>query len=148
MENAVFKENLMMIDSQMPTIVAKMLEGHYAEIASDVTSLTNYVIRTDSLSLSSEFYKHKIKELLCAVALGMKPATRWDGTDEATGGYIIVKTDGDVLAYHIYNRDSFKRYLLNNTKFERGSTSKHGFATLYEQDGQIYIKLNLAIRFQ
>ena len=38
-------------------------------------------------------------------------------------------------------------YLLNNTKFERGSTGKHGFATLYMENGKRYINLNLQIRF-
>ena len=85
--------------------------------------------------------------MLCAIALGMKPATEWDGTDEASGGYIIVKTDGDVLAYHIYNRDAFRGYLLRNTKLERGSTSRHDFCTLYEENGKVKIKLNLQIRF-
>lgn len=147
MENTVFNDNLIMIDSQMPSIVAEMLTGYYCEIASDCGGLAEYVSRVNPLSHSMDFYKHKIKEMLCAVALGMKPATKWDGTDEASGGYIIVRTNGDVLAYHIYNRDAFRGYLLNNTKFESGSTSRHGYGTLYEQDGEIRIKLNLQIRF-
>ena len=57
------------------------------------------------------------------------------------------KDNGEVLAYHIYNRDAFEKYLLNNTKFERGSTGKHGFATLYMENGKRYINLNLQIRF-
>ena len=61
--------------------------------------------------------------------------------------YVIVKDNGEVLAYHIYNRDAFEKYLLNNTKFERGSTGKHGFATLYMENGKRYINLNLQIRF-
>lgn len=28
---------------------------------------------------------------------------------------------------------AFEGYLLKNTKFERGSTGKHGFATLYRE---------------
>ena len=147
MENKTFRENLQMIDSQMPSIVAEMLSGCYAKIASDCTGLTDYVIQINPLSQSADFYKHNIKEMLCAIALGMKPATKWKGTDEASGGYIIVKTNGDVLAYHIYNRDAFKSYLLKNTKLERASTSRYGFATLYEEDGKIKIKLNLQIRF-
>ncbi len=147
MENDVFNDNLIMIDSQMPSIVAKMLIGYYSEIAADCAGLAEYVIRVNPLSRSVDFYKHKIKEMLCAVALGMKPATKWDGTDEASGGYIIVRTNGEVLAYHIYNRDAFRGYLLNNTKFESGSSGRHGYGTLYEQDGQIRIKLNLQIRF-
>ena len=148
MENNTFKDNLIMIDSQMPSIVAEMLLGYYSEVSADCARLSDYVIQTNPLSRNSDFYKHKIKEMLCAIALGMKPSTRWDGTDEATGGYIIVKTTGDVLAYHIYNRDAFRNYLLYNTSLERGSTSRHGFASLYEEEEKVKIKLNLQIRFK
>ena len=54
----------------------------------------------------------------------MKPAKPWDGLDEANGGYIIVKADGEILAYHIYNRNFFEQYLLDNTYLERASTSR------------------------
>ena len=77
----------------------------------------------------------------------MTPATAWDGHDEANGGYIVVTSAGKVLAYHIYNRDFFKEYLMNNTKYERASTSRHGYASLYKENGKTYIKLNLQIRF-
>ena len=77
----------------------------------------------------------------------MTPATSWDGIDEANGGYIIVTTDGKVLAYHIYNRAFFETYLLKNTKFERGSTSRHEFASIYEEAGETRVNLNLQIRF-
>ena len=39
-----------------------------------------------------------------------------------SGSYIIVKADGEVLAYHIYNRNFFEQYLLDNTICERAST--------------------------
>jgi hypothetical protein len=44
-------------------------------------------------------YTYKFKKILCSRALGMKPAKPWDGLDEANGGYIIVKTDGEI--WHI-----------------------------------------------
>jgi len=147
MENATFRSNLTMIDSQMPVIVAEMLIGYYDNNIADCVALADHVSQVNPLSCNAEFYRHKIKDLLCAIALGMKPATAWDGTDEASGGYIVVKTDGDVLAFHIYNRDAFRGYLLNNTKLEKGSSSKHDFCTLYHEDGKIKIKLNLQIRF-
>jgi hypothetical protein len=147
MENEIFRDNLFMIDSHMPSIVAEMLTGYYTEVASDCARLADYVSQVNPLSRNVDFYKHKIKEMLCAIALGMKPATQWNGRDEASGGYIIVKANGDVLAYHIYNRDAFRRYLLNNTKLDRGSTSRHDFGTLYEDGGKIKINLNLQIRF-
>ncbi len=34
--------------------------------------------------------------------------TKWTGDFEAKGGYIIVKDDGDVVCYHIYNRNAFR----------------------------------------
>lgn len=147
MENATFARNLSMIDSQMPAVVSEMLVGYYTKNIADCLSLSDLVSQVNPLSQDAEFYKHNIKEMLCAIALGMKPATAWDGTDEATGGYIIVKTDGDVLAYHIYNRDAFRGYLLKNTKLERGSSSKHDFCSLYQENDKIKIKLNLQIRF-
>ena len=55
--------------------------------------------------------------------------------------------DGDVVAYHIYNRNSFEDYLLDNTCFERGATQKHDYAHIYENDGKMYINLNAQIRF-
>ena len=119
----------------------------HSGIASDCIGLTKHVSDKNPLSRSTRFYRHKVKEMLCAIALGMKPATEWDGTDEASGGYIIVKTNGDVLAYHVYNRDAFRDYLLTNTKFEKASTTRHDYGTLYEHDGEVYIKLNLQIRF-
>ena len=147
MENETFRSNLTMVDSQMPAIIAEMLLGYYTKSIGYCAALTNYVGQINPISCSTEFYKHKIKDMLCAIALGMKPATAWDGTDEASGGYIIVKTDGDVLAYHIYNRDAFRSYLLQNTKLDKGSTSRHDFCSLYEDDGIVKIKLNLQIRF-
>jgi len=147
MENKIFYDNLVMIDSQMPLIVSQMLIGYYSDITADCAGLVNYVSCMNPLSRREEFYKHKIKELLCAIALGMKPAKKWDGTEEASGGYIIVRTNSDVLAFHIYNRDAFRNYLLNNTKFESGSSHRHKYGFLYEQNDMVFIKLNLQIRF-
>lgn len=146
-ESPEFNDNLIMIDSQMPSIVAEMLIGYYSGVATECAELVRYVSQKDPLSLSVDFYRHKVKEMLCAVALGMKPATKWDGTDEASGGYIIVRRNGDVLAYHIYNRNAFRSYLLNNTKFESASSDRHGYGLLYDESGEIRIKLNLQVRF-
>lgn len=52
-------------------------------------------------------YRYRFEKLLTAVALVMKPATVWNGVDEATGGYIVATKEGNVLAYHIYNRNYF-----------------------------------------
>jgi hypothetical protein len=76
------------------------------------------------------------------------PASVWSGIYDATGGYLIVKENGDVLCYHIYNRNSFENYLYKNTKFETASSTRHDFGKIYESDSRLYFKLNLQIRFK
>ena len=144
----VFSNNLMLIDSRLHEIVAASLVCHYKDGYTTCRDVVNALEQANSLNFPvSGFYTYKFKELLCCAALGMTPATAWDGHDEANGGYIVVTSKGNVLAYHIYNRDFFKEYLMNNTKYERASTSRHGYASLYKENGRTYIKLNLQIRF-
>jgi hypothetical protein len=146
MESKTFSDNLTMIDSQMPLIVANMLTAYYSGINAECSALTDFVIKNDPLERKPEFYKNNVKELLAGTALGMKPKTAWDGSYEATGGYIIVKTNGDVLAYPSKDRDCFRDYLFDNTRFETSSTSRNCFASLYTENDDLHIKLNLQIR--
>jgi len=147
MQNDTFSENLKMIDGQMPEAVATMLIGHYSDAATKCVDLSEYVSRLDPLKRSRKNYVYKIKELLSAIALGMKPGTEWHGTSDASGGYIIVTAEGEVLAYHLHNRDEFMNYLLNNTKFDSASMKRYGHCILYEEEGELRLKLNLQIRF-
>ncbi|MCR5150577.1 MAG: HpaII family restriction endonuclease [Clostridiales bacterium] len=143
-----FSENLMFIDSYMDEIIAGSLLFSYRTGAATCKDVVDMLEETNPLGYPKKgLYEYKYKKFLCTIALGMTPSKEWDGKDEANGGYIVVTTSGDVLAYHIYNRDYFEEYLLNNTKFERGSTSKHGFATAYKENGKYYFDMNLQIRF-
>ena len=94
-----------------------------------------------------EFYAHKMKSVLLDAALGMTPAKEWLGRYDANGGYLVVKRDGEIVCYHFYNRNDVEDYLYNNTRFERASRSRYGFGNLYKIGDQVYIKLNLQIRF-
>lgn len=61
---------------------------------------------------------------------------------------MIVKESGEVVCYHIYNRNEFQEYLIRNTRFDTPSVTKHGFAQAYEKEGKAFIKLNFQIRFK
>lgn len=61
---------------------------------------------------------------------------------------LIVKDDGDVLCYHIYDRNLFEDYLYCNTRLESPSSSRYGFAELYREHDDLYFKLNLQVRFK
>ena len=149
MNHAGFKRNLIMVDSSMPQIIGNMLLYHYEEDIKECKCLVQLAGERDPLGYGdSMMYEYKFKKFLCSCALGMKPAKVWDGLDEANGGYIIVKADGEILAYHIYNRNFFEQYLLDNTIIERASTSRHDYMNLYEDDGEMFIKMNLQVRFK
>lgn len=149
MNDKKFKRNLIMIDSSMPQIIGEILKYHYLEDIKDCKKLVELVGERDPLLYGETvMYEYKFKKFLCSCALGMTPSKQWDGLDEANGGYIIVKADGEILAYHIYNRDAFEKYLLDNTVLERASTTRHDFMSLYEEDGKMFIKLNLQVRFK
>lgn len=93
------------------------------------------------------YYEKAVKDFLIAGFTGMTAANSWDGIDDANGGYIVVKNNGDIVAYHIYNRNAFEKLLFENTKFERGSTGRHEYCSVYEVDNRFFVKLNLAVRF-
>ena len=149
MNNKVFEDNLVLIDSNMDKIIAETLLYFYKDGISNCNEMVEKLEQENPMNYGNvNAYRYKFKKFLTAVALGMKPATLWDGLDEATGGYIVVTKEGNVLAYHIYNRNYFEEYLLSNTKYETASTSRHDFGEVYSENGEDFIKLNLQVRFR
>lgn len=151
MQNQTFESNLQMIDTQFPLVISDFLVQYYLGTGNSVNELTLAVEKLNHCNLNmttgQKYYEHKMKNFLTDVALGMTPAKSWDGRFQATGGYIIVREDGEVLCYHIYNHNEFQEYLFNNTRFETPSSSRYGFGVIYSESGKNYIKLNLQIRF-
>ncbi len=148
-QNKIFSENLMLIDSRMEEMIGHILLKFYIDGVKDCKDIIKLLEKENPMGFPRNgFYEYKFKKFLCSIALGMFPSKQWDGIDDANGGYIIVKRNGDCLAYQLYNRNAFEEYLLNNTKLEKGSTSKHDYATLYKQSEKIFINLNLQIRFK
>lgn len=152
LEQDVFKNNLVLIDSLLPNILADVIKTFYTSNLSSTIDLTNEITKSNPLNYDTQFshtfYEYKIKRFLTDVALGMTPSKVWSGIYDATGGYLVVKENGDVLCYHIYNRNQFEDYLFTNTKLETASSSRHDFGKIYDINGQQYFKLNLQIRFK
>lgn len=149
MQNQTFNDNLILIDSSMDKLLAETLLYFYRDGINNCWNMVEKLKCENPMNYGNvNAYSYKFKKFLSAVALGMKPATAWDGVDEATGGYIVVTEEGNVLAYHIYNRNYFEDYLLKNTKYETASTSRHEFGEVYQQNSEDFIKLNLQVRFK
>lgn len=151
MENEIFESNLKLIDGDLPKICAYMLMKYYGE-GVKIISKSIEVLEKDNplkydLTNGHPFYSYKFKKFLSDSALGMIPSKVWNGTADATGGYIIVREDGEVLCYHLFNRNEFETYLIKNTKFETPSRTRHCFGSIYKEEDRYYIKLNLQVRF-
>lgn len=150
-ECETLQDNLETIADSLPQIVAEMIKLHFIDGISSVKEQIKMLNERNPLKYKNldthPKYELKIRNLLEAYALGMLSATPWKGNEDANGGYIIVKKDGDIVCYHIYNRNDFKDYLVNHTRLETASTSRHGFSKIYEENGEYYLKLNLQIRF-
>lgn len=150
-ESSVFENNLVLIDSLLPEILAETVFLYYMSSKSRTYDLISDIAKQNPLGYKLEtghpFYVYKMKHFLTDVALGMMPSKVWTGQLDATGGYLVIKEDGDILCYHIYNKNEFEDYLLNNTKFETASTSRHSFGLIYKDGQEQYLKLNLQIRF-
>jgi len=150
-ESSIFGNNLTLIDSALPKILAEIVYLFFTSSHSKTIDLVDEISKANPLGFNLEtnhpFYSYKIKRFLTDIALGMMPSKVWTGELDATGGYLVVKEDGEILCYHIYNRNEFEDYLLNNTKLETASSTRHNFGSLYLIDDTPYFKLNLQIRF-
>lgn len=151
-ESSVFGNNLILIDSALPQIIAEGLLLFFTTHNTNLVEITKQVTLNNPLKFNLEsnhpFYYYKIKRFLTDIALGMMPSKVWTGELDATGGYLVVKENGEILCYHIYNRNEFEDYLFTNTKLETASSNRHEFGKLYEENGDLYFKLNLQIRFK
>lgn len=155
-----FRENLQIIDSSLDVILADCLQvfmsgskSKLREIVEIVSSRNpcNYKARDSSRLF--DFYAYKIKRLIVDAALGMQPRDTWTGQYDASGGYLIVKEDGDIACYHLFNWNSLQDYLFNNLRFEtpqstgKGSKSSFNYALHYTCESTDYIDICLQIRF-
>lgn len=151
-ESPIFGNNLVLIDSALPKIIAESLLLFFSSTYSTVSDLTKQISISNPLDYNLDtnhpFYSYKFKHFLTDIALGMMPSKVWTGELDATGGYLVVKENGEILCYHIYNRNEFEDYLFKNTKLETASSTRHAFGKIYEERDTLYFKLNLQIRFK
>lgn len=157
-DNEIFSANMRLIDSQLPEIVANMVLSSFLYKKSKISDLVELITEKNpcnfNIDINPNFYDYKIKRFLTDAALGMKAGKIWSGTFDANGGYIIVKKDGDIVCYHIYNWNDFQNYLLEKTKIDypdsKPNRCDYGRVLTPSEVGESegsYMKLNFQIRF-
>ncbi len=152
-DNRIFRNNLIMLDGDLPSIIANLLLEQLNSGISTLKELAERITETNPLGYdttqSSPFYAYKIKHLLTSAALGLMPASTWSGKYDANGGYLVVKKDGEILCYHFYDRNRFEDFLFSNAYLERASTTRHEYASIIkEYDGTLSFKLNFQVRLK
>ncbi|WP_329903939.1 HpaII family restriction endonuclease [Porphyromonas pogonae] len=152
-DNQIFRNNLVMLDGDLPSIIANLLLEQLNSGISTLKELAEQITEINPLGYdtgqASPFYAYKIKHLLTSAALGMMPATAWSGKFDANGGYLVVKKDGEILCYHFYDRNRFEDYLFSNAYLERSSITRHKYASaIKEDDGTLSFKLNFQVRLK
>ncbi len=146
-----FMNNLVLIDSLLPNIMGEVVYYHFTTNLTKFSDLVELLREENPLNYdiqhSHNFYEYKLKRLLTDSALGMMPSKVWTGEYDSTGGYLVVKHDGEILSYHIYDKGEFENYLFHNIKTESPSSTKHGYGVVYREGEELFIKLNLQLRF-
>lgn len=148
---SVFRENLILIDSSMPEIMAHLLLLSCTEESRSLNYLTEKLTEKNPLNFpmnnNKMFYEAKVKRFISDVALGMVPSRPWSAEHQAAGILVVTET-GDVDCYHVIYKASLDDYLFNDLKFESPSASRHGYGRIeYGDDGNQYFSLNLQMRF-
>ncbi len=93
MDDSICRNNFILIDSYLPSIMASiLLEGNKGG-SKDLKVLTEIIASKNPMEYdmthNHKYYECKVKNFLVASALGMIPHTPWNGKYEANGGYIV-----------------------------------------------------------
>lgn len=142
----VFQQNLTLLDMQFPNYLAKVLLHSYLTGENSFASAVRSTFPETDLNSRQPVFK--LKEFLGAVAMGLRPSFSWDGDTTKFSGILVVKDNGQIVFYYLYNRKNFEEYLFNSVAFERASTSRHKYGEIYSENGVDKIRLNLQIRFK
>ncbi len=142
---------------ELPKILGEMLKFYYFENEgksenSSCLAILNYIalknVANYGYSDKYAIYERKIGTLLYDMFCGMRLSTDWNGKSSVNGGYIVVKNDGDVVAFHSTIVDEFKQFLIKQLGFESPSATRHNYMKIEKENGEYFINLNLQIRFK
>ena len=152
-EHPVFASNLQTIDYHFDKILSEVILLFYENETRGENTVAKFIEKVAErnsigydLNVNSSMYQMIMRKFLSDYALGMRAAEVWKRDYQATGGYLIVRSDGELLCYHFYFTKNFEDYLFYNTKLETPD-DRVGYGQIYFEDNIPKIKLNLQIRF-
>lgn len=147
----IFKSNLLVLDTNLPRILASMLMSLHLDGTARIDELAGVLEERNPLKVKDELvrkhglYRYKIRQLLLAAAWGMRPAKVFDGSHGAIGGYVMVDPAGKMLLYTRADEQTFGNYLFTHTRLEKSLPDDSKYGYLERENGAYYLKLNLKI---
>ena len=111
-------------------LAEEMVRMMHLEGITRINELTERIKVLNPLKIKDElinkhcFYESKVKQFLLALALGMRPARIYNGTDSAVEGMILVAGNGEILCYHQSQRQVFADFLYANSRLEKRGIGK------------------------
>jgi len=151
-EKDTMNYNLKMADSIMPQIIGYILVAFYEHRIRKISDIVNYLCNKTNILKElniddKQMLENKIKKFLVDALLGFFAGTKWNGEYESNGT-IVVKTSGNLVAFHIIDIISLKDYLYESIKLDTPSSTRHKFGTIIQDTSKnLFFKLNLQLRF-
>lgn len=148
-EQPTMAYNLNLIDSVMPKLVSFMLIEFYKNRHNSIDENIKQIYKRYGIKFGTDLkgLEIKIKRLLVAILLGFFAGKKWDGKYLANGT-IVVKGDGEQVAYHITDLKTLENYLYEHICFDTPSTTRHRYGLIFVENGELFFKLNLQLRFK
>lgn len=148
-DNIVFRENLILIDSRLPEMVAELLLYGNAYRISKFPDIVRVLKTFNPLRYqNSDVYEYKHKKFLSNVVIGKLPNENWYG-NSFCGGCIVARIGEIMLVCDSRNEERFETFLFNHSLLcVEANKSMENFASIYKENKEYYMNLNLQIRFQ
>jgi len=141
--------------TDLVAVLGSMIKYFYFEKNGSRTSVNeciDYLVNVDPAGYNihklETAYRRKVSNFLYDCFTGMKFGKDWTGRSQCTGGFIVLKRDGDVVAYHSTIADEFKDFLIDKMNMEAPSHKRHKDMVIYKDNDKYYLKLALQLRFQ
>lgn len=149
-ESSIFRDNLLLIDTNMPNILSEALKIYYSSNKKYISEIAEDIKSTNPLNLDNlSIYENKLKDYLFYSSVGIFPDKIWDGLSSVDGGCIIVCENGDLKTFYIIRKnylEYYRDFLFRSSYFDTASNTRHKFGSIYMDNNDFYLKLNLQIR--
>lgn len=121
MKSLIFENNLRLLDSYLPEIIAWMLADCYLSQDMSIKSCVNRISDVNPMKYPAkrayDFYSYKIRRALLGFVEGVSPEIPWE-LQYRKFAWLIIRSDKETVRFSRFEENAIVEYLYDNTKFE------------------------------